>query len=351
LRHFLAHCQARFGSIFAVKDIENSEWEVHTEYSARTLVGRLDILIRNPELGVQFVIENKIYAGEQPAALRRYADWLALEEEAYPQQALLYLTRHGDESETHGGADYYRLSYQDDIKSWLEAALEDVEASQVKEIVHQYRDLIEALSGGIMSIEKDLEEFLAQPGNLRTALEIEKYVRRMRDRYHAACWPKVEEELGARLDASPHAERWYLKKLDLDYRNAGAGRSLAPRLRISDPVTSRLKVTFNQGSAGQGFPLNHGIHWTGSGDRKRERPEYQALQAYLLQRGNQVRNSGGWVYVASSGYNAGGDRFMLRMASEPELFIGELVELQWVLFEDTVEYLDAFNEAVTMRET
>lgn len=147
LSHFLEHCQAKFStSTFSVSDVEETEWVVRTEY--HTPYGRPDILVRNADLGLQYVIENKIYAPEHGDQLSRYARWQATQEEQYPQQALIYLTLGGQRANSHKGADYFRLSYREDVVKWLESALVGVAAARVKETIRQYLDLIRALSKG-----------------------------------------------------------------------------------------------------------------------------------------------------------------------------------------------------------
>jgi len=55
----------------------------------------------------------------------------------YPEQyskALVFLTPNGRAAQTSGGK-YYRLSYREDIRQWLESALPMIQASRVRETV------------------------------------------------------------------------------------------------------------------------------------------------------------------------------------------------------------------------
>ena len=147
LRHFLAYCHKKFNKAeFEVVDIETTEWEVHTEY--HTPLGRLDILLQNPELGLQYVIENKIHAAEHNNQLRRYALWQKDQGEKFQKQALIYLTLSGHEPSSYQGM-LYPLSYKRDVVTWLEGTIDEVAASRMQEIIHQYLDLIHYLTRGI----------------------------------------------------------------------------------------------------------------------------------------------------------------------------------------------------------
>lgn len=143
LRNFLTHCAERFDrDTFTAVNLDTTIWEVRTEYVVPT--GRIDILIRNLELGLQYVIENKIYALEGTNQLRNYAEWQLTQEESYPVQALIYLTRHGERSSFYDGQ-HYCLSYRQDVVEWLHTAIEEVEAQRLQQTLQQYIELIERL--------------------------------------------------------------------------------------------------------------------------------------------------------------------------------------------------------------
>ena len=201
-----------------------------------------------------------------------------------------------------------------------------------------------------MSVEQELRTFLSRPENLPTALEVSRHVATLRDELHAAFWPAFEDELRHRLEASVHEPSWYVRQSERNYQTAYDGRSLAPQLALSHPDARLLMVTVEQGTPGDRFPLYYGFRWTHKHGHQTELPEYQALTAHLLRRGKELREGGWWVLIQSAGYAAEGDRFALRMARDANAFIREMVELPWAFFMDTVELLNAFNEAVTRRK-
>lgn len=75
LKAFLNYCYQKFqDDQIPHTNLEDTEWIIRREY--HTPFGRLDIMLRCPELGYLCVIENKIYAEERPRQIQRYASWL-----------------------------------------------------------------------------------------------------------------------------------------------------------------------------------------------------------------------------------------------------------------------------------
>jgi hypothetical protein len=123
--------------------LSSALWIVEAE-KGTALFGNMDVVISAPQLQVIVVIENKIDAREQERQLQRYAEWMVW---IYPNysKALMFLTRDGRESLTHGEAKYYRLSYCEDIGPWLERAMPMVQAPRVREMMSQYLEVVNAL--------------------------------------------------------------------------------------------------------------------------------------------------------------------------------------------------------------
>ena len=133
--HFIEICQ----------NCDRGKWIVEAEKS--TTSGRMDIAIWNRQLGVFIVIENKIYAYEQPQQLKRYGDWLVQHQRDFPTYALIYLTLRGDISQTAYGIQYISMSYKEDIADWLHLTMDSNPAlpARVKGTLLQYLDTIERL--------------------------------------------------------------------------------------------------------------------------------------------------------------------------------------------------------------
>ena len=123
--------------------LDHGSWLL--ERDTGTTENRPDIILRNPSLKALYLIENKVDAREQPRQIARYADYLARQAKVYPNQGLFFLTPNGRPATTDEGRPYYRISYHDDIRSWLKRALPEVKAPTVCETVQQYLNLIQDL--------------------------------------------------------------------------------------------------------------------------------------------------------------------------------------------------------------
>ena len=104
---FLNRCVAKHeldDFIAPQQNVSDVDWYVEQEKS--TGYGQLDIVVACPQLKYLFVIENKIFAGEQEDQLHRYAQWI--KDSGYPEESrlLIYLTPDGRASVSHGDARY-----------------------------------------------------------------------------------------------------------------------------------------------------------------------------------------------------------------------------------------------------
>ena len=146
LTAFLEHCATLDNNFPRLprEKVEASRWQIVTEESIAG--SRMDVVLRCPELGFLCVIENKIDAFEQHRQLARYQKWMDTQQEAFPEQALIYLTVSGYASQTiDENRHYLRLSYQNDIKIWLGNVISAIQAPNVTEVVQQYIELAQNL--------------------------------------------------------------------------------------------------------------------------------------------------------------------------------------------------------------
>lgn len=161
---FLSSFLERVSGDFA-NEFNSCKASVATEFSTKE--GRLDILIHDDE-GRAVIIENKIYAADQSAQLKRYDKYAR---KVYGSQGyrLLYLTLDGSEaSEQSGkGVDYTPISYSNTIITWLDDCIRCVcDKPFLRETMIQYKNLIKQLTGQDMdkTIEKELvAEMLRSP--------------------------------------------------------------------------------------------------------------------------------------------------------------------------------------------
>ncbi len=108
---------------------------------------RVDILIQTRDTCI--VIENKIYADDQPGQLQRYHAYASKR----PNSRVFYLTLHGDEpSEDSLGAlsldEVVCISYESHVLDWLDDCVKQVaRVPQIREILANYQALLRKLTG------------------------------------------------------------------------------------------------------------------------------------------------------------------------------------------------------------
>lgn len=136
----------------------------------KTEGGRLDIVVKDAyENG--FVIENKIYAGEQHNQLLRYRN-------RYPKAKILYLTLKGEESKQSKSVDgiiYYQISYETDIINWItECSKLAYDKPILRETLKQYLYLIKKLTNQTTDNEMSTEIIKIINENFEASAEIHK---------------------------------------------------------------------------------------------------------------------------------------------------------------------------------
>ena len=149
--------------------------------------GRIDLLIKNKN-GQQIIIENKIYASDQPNQLLRY-------DKAYPDAALFYLTLEGGEPSavSLGGKSFQveTISYDKDIIPWLELCMkESASLPVIRETLHQYINLIKNLTGQTIMTEMSSE--------IQELILAERGLKLLKDCQAAAS--KLYEDVGNRFE-------------------------------------------------------------------------------------------------------------------------------------------------------
>jgi hypothetical protein len=145
LKTYFEHCWQKEGFDDFPRpagELNSALWFIDTEKV--TDCGTMDVVVSSPELQVVLVIENKIDAQEQDQQLQRYAEWM---KRIYPEKyrkALVFLTPDGHAARTSAG-EYYRLSYREDIRQWLERVMPMIQAPRVRETVAQYLEVVTTL--------------------------------------------------------------------------------------------------------------------------------------------------------------------------------------------------------------
>lgn len=153
-----------YGSSFDVATMKEKDINVKTEEWTSDYDGRMDIYVEYQGKPI-VIIENKIYAGDQDAQLKKYRKD-ALQRESN-QFEIVYLTLYGDDasSDSCEGINYFRMSYSEHIIKWMELCIE--KSSQiplVRETLVQYRNHIKQLTQQDMNelSKKELFEIMVK---------------------------------------------------------------------------------------------------------------------------------------------------------------------------------------------
>ncbi len=165
--------------------------EEHIGFLNEDTGGRIDILIKDG-LGNAVIIENKIYAGDQPKQLLRYHNY---GKSKTKQFKLIYLTLEGsqpsNESTGNQGIDFHTLSYSNNIKEWLEECI--MYAARfplVRETINQYIILINQLTNQDMNAlnEKEIIDLLmSTPEAVESALTIASKTSKLKETLIEKC--------------------------------------------------------------------------------------------------------------------------------------------------------------------
>lgn len=181
------------GDFFILNNFNIESAKIRTEHSTR--FGRIDILIEDNQHKA-VIIENKIYAKDQPEQLKRYDKYAQIYANGYQ---ILYLTLQGDQASLQSaeGISYLPISYKDHIIKWLE---ECVAISSrypiVRETLIQYINHVKQLTHQDMSIknQNEITEVLSKIENLRAAKVIsENYSATFNHLSQKYFNPKMEE--------------------------------------------------------------------------------------------------------------------------------------------------------------
>ena len=163
----------------------------------------VDILIRDDSSKKAVVIENKVWAGDQPQQLQRYAEKL---KDYKPH--LLYLTLDGHEpsKDSVGDLNFECISYKDDLFPWLKRCQQRaVDEPELRESVAQYLRLIAKLTGTDFSEDymSDLKDLCLQDNNLVLVHDLNEAMVEVRVSLLHDLWQEIECKLREEIPGLP----------------------------------------------------------------------------------------------------------------------------------------------------
>ena len=220
--HGSHHQGAAFLKLFLKRCIEGQKYTNPETFRVRseertTDQSQFDILLEK-EKEACIVIENKIDGEDRDSQINRYYQY-AKERFTDSQIKLIYLTLDGsqpDEKSLKAVNDKGRdlsmdevilLSYGEHIINWLEKCLKLQEVqriSPIREILFQYRDLLNELTGQPTNTRysMELKDILVKDKNYELIPHIEEAILEFKVHVQLEFWKKLTEIMGDKIDKS-----------------------------------------------------------------------------------------------------------------------------------------------------
>lgn len=196
-----------------ISDFNCENVSIRTEVN--TGDGRIDILIEDNQQHA-LIIENKIYAADQWAQLKRYNSW-AVDHYGNGNYHILYLTLDGKEPSYNSRQDveYVQISYSSDILAWLEECVNlSARFPLVRETINQYINHLKQLTNQDMSkfYQEELANLLAKPENIQSAVEISRNVESAKFKILSDFAIKIANEVGLLCDVNDNRQFGFYKE-------------------------------------------------------------------------------------------------------------------------------------------
>jgi hypothetical protein len=250
--------------------------------------GRIDIYIRD-DANNSLSIENKIYAGDQYAQLKRYSNHNKSKNTVY------YLTLYGEDATKESkldlkiDEDYYCLSYDTNIIDWLEACIKEAtEQPILRETIKQYIILLKKLTNQLSNkeMENEIKEIIQK--NYSAAKYIESGIKDVEldaiNGFLRELKTALENQLG---------DNWKVN-IDKNISISWKGLELAHK-SWGDGISIKLE--------GQSkLPWHDSVYGVRAYDKIWDRQDVKSKLAHIdfLQSG--YRESGGWPYYQNALY-------------------------------------------------
>ena len=168
--------------------------------------GRIDIIIND---GINnIIIENKIYAGDQPMQLVRYNKF-------DENSSILYLTLSGKEvsanskGQLKNGINYICISYQNEIIYWLEKCIKEMTNKPIiRETLNQYLTLIKSLTNQSNNNKMSEEIIETMRLNIKSSFEICDNLRGLRKSLFDSFVENFVAKFQSEIQIKVHNEIW-----------------------------------------------------------------------------------------------------------------------------------------------
>lgn len=207
----------------------------------------IDLLLDDEKYWI--IIENKIYAGDQPQQIFRYHE----EALAHKQQPVIfYLTLDGHQPAAHSveglpqDTPVYLLTYTNHIDEWLTACLERTkDLPKLHHTILQYQELVRLLTGKTMSNEKNLIlSILTKEDNAQHAATIVRQWNHLRHHAEFQFWGNLESCIQAEGSFQTLAEAHFTSEKISRAINLSKNKNTGYGLKFKLGMLDELPITF-----------------------------------------------------------------------------------------------------------
>lgn len=243
LRSFAQHCG--FATHTCPVELRYDQVRAHRER------GRMDLLIEDGSSAV--IIENKIYAADQPKQLQRYHDD-ALEESWKPTLYYLTLDGHDPSAQSLGHLSpdkVQNIAYATEIDAWLTNCIQLAATRPgLRETLIQYQKLVQKLTGNAMADTKQQLITLLEQGDngLDAGLLLANWPH-IRHHVELTFWLELEKLVRQKYEISTNAkfDASRISRAINNARNRKAGYGI--RATIGTLAGSTLQLKINRGES------------------------------------------------------------------------------------------------------
>lgn len=205
-----------------------------------------------------------------------------------------------------------------------------------------------------MDYEEEVIKIIATEENLPAALEIADIIQEWKSKMQRLFWRNLKVDLNNRLSLTDYYGYWGVSYNNNDDLGKCDKESFSCRLRPDNIAGKQayFRVEIQQRSQVNGYPFRYGV--------TRRCPDYKALEREVPEVAQLSRalskqgffDNGSWYLgLKDLGFVLMMSNILLRMANEPDTFIGEIANLVWDLFDKNIELIAAAHEALADKGT
>lgn len=310
-------CEAFLKELEILFDLEN--YSVHREYR------NVDILLRDNK-GKAVIIENKIWAKDQPEQLKRYHEQML--NEGYQDQDIniVYLSLDGREPDdaSLGGLQkkIITLSYEDDIYKWIECCIEiSSRIPSLRETLIQYQKIINQLTGKTMSEEQTQEiiKLLSENDNMINAQLIADNWVHVKWHTEWNFWNDFAELISKDYEILEHLKfsHGYLNSVIHGKRNRNPHYGIMFKIGVLKGADMCLYIERGDGNLYYGIRMMDKLD---VGIQINNEPKFNEFHQFLKKEYSQTNRNPHWLVIKylepSINFNRFSDSNTLRLANE-----------------------------------